>query len=314
MSIIRIINKNRKLIGYIIITIVFALFVIKLSNSAYETNEQRKIQEANKSKNEIKIENEQEKENYYAIESNSIEKTMDSFVQFCNNKQIENAYKMLTQECKKAMFPTIEDFEKIYINNIYNVEREYKLIEWSTEGNKSVYQVTLYGNILATGNSNDLTQEYYTFIKENNGNYKLNINNYIYGEEKNIVNTINNITIKIGQVDVFEQYERVKITITNNTSKKICLTGDKYKKNIYLKNSKKTIYSSLNSEFDNEEIIINPNNTQTFTVNFNKTYSINSKAEYLVFSDVIMDYENYLKSEDKDNYSNRKIIEVKYKK
>ena len=312
MNIIRIINKNRKLIGHIIIIIIFALFFIKVLNSSYEKNERKKIQEANKNMNETQTE--QHTGDYYTTESNSIEKTMDSFVQFCNNKQIENAYKMLTQECKKAMCPTIEDFEKIYINNIYNVEREYRLVEWSTEGNKHVYQVTLYGNILATGDSNDLTQEYYTFIKDNNGNYKLNINNYIYGEERNIVNTINNVTIKIGQVDVFEQYESVKITITNNTSKQICLTGDKYKKNIYLKNSKKTTYSSFNSEFDNEEIIINPNNTQTFTVDFNKTYSINSKAEYLVFSDVIMDYENYLNSEDKINYLNRQIIEVKNRK
>ena len=83
------------------------------------------------------------------------------------------------------------------------------------------------------------------------------IQTYIKRPPTNISSIIEyNITIKIGQVDVFEQYERVKIRITNNTSKKICLTGDKYKKNIYLKNSKKTIYSSLNSEFDNEEILI----------------------------------------------------------
>lgn len=312
MNIRRIINKNRKLIGYIIIIIVFALFVIKSLNLFYEKNEQKKIQESNKNKTEIKTE--EKIQDYYSTESDSIEKTMNSFVQYCNKKEIENAYKMLTQECKNAMFPTIEDFKKIYIDNVYNVEREYELIEWATEGNKSIYQVTLYGSILATGNANNLTQEYYTFIKDSNGNYKLNINNYIYGEERNIENTINNITIKVGQVDIFEQYERVKITVTNNTSKKICLTGDKYRKNIYLKNSNKTIYSSFNSKFDNEKIIINPNNTQTFTVDFNKSYSVNNKAEYLVLSDVILDYDKYLNMQDKTNYSNRKIIEIRYDK
>ena len=129
-------------------------------NSYYEKKELKKIEEINK--NKIEIQEEIVTGDYYSIESNSIERTMDSFVKYCNNKEIENAYKMLTQECKNAMFPTIEDFEKIYINNIYNVEREHRLIEWGTEGDKSIYQVTLYADILATGNANNLTQEYYS--------------------------------------------------------------------------------------------------------------------------------------------------------
>lgn len=312
MNIRRIVNKNHKLIGYTIIIIFCVLFSIKLLNSYYEKKEQIKIEEVNKNKNEIQ--EEKVTGEYYSIGSNSIERTMDSFVKYCNNRELENAYKMLTQECKNAMFPTIEDFEKIYIKNIYNIEREYRLIEWGTEDNKSIYQVTLYGNILATGNANNLTQEYYTFIKQSDGNYKLNINNYIYGENRNIEYTKNNVTVKIGQVDVFEQYERVQITVINNTSKHICLTGDKNIQKIYLKNSKNIIYSSLNSKFDNEKIIIEPNHSQTFTVNFNKLYSINNKAQYLVLSDVIFDYEKYLKSEDKNNYLDRRSIEIKYKK
>ena len=204
MNIKRTIDKNYKLIGYIAIIIVFALFVIKSLNSYYEKKEQTKKIEAaeNATSNQI-VETPETAPDYYSVESNSIEKTMRSFVQYCNNREIENAYKMITEECKTAMFPTVEDFEKIYINKLYNVEREYELLKWSTDGNIETYQVTLYGNILATGNSNNFTQEYCTFVKDSNGNYKLNINNYIYGEYRNIEKTINNITIKIGHVDIY---------------------------------------------------------------------------------------------------------------
>lgn len=315
MNIKRAIDKNYKLIRQIVIIIVFALFIIKSLNLYYEEKEKRKKIEVaeNAASNQV-VETPENTTDYYSIESNSVEKTMRSFVQYCNNKEIKNAYKMLTDECKNAMFPTVEEFEKIYINNIYNIEREYELLKWSTDGNIETYQVTLYGNILATGNSNNFTQEYCTFVKDSNGNYKLNINNYIYGEDRNIENTINNITIKIGHVDIYEEYEEAQITITNNTSKTISLTGNRYKKNIYLQNAKDTTYSSLDSKFDSEEIVLKPGAFQTFTIKFNKVYSVNTKAQYLVLSDVILDYEDYLNSNDKVNYENRTSIKTKYQK
>ena len=90
------------------------------------------------------------------------------------------------------------------------------------------------------------------------------------------------------------------------------MTGNKYVKNIYLQNSGETTYSSINSKFDNEEIIMEPGSTRYFTIKFNKAYSATSKAQYLVLSDVILNYEQYLDSNDKTNYSNRTSIKVRY--
>lgn len=316
MNIKRIIDKNSKLIWYIVIIIAFGLFAIKSLNSYYEKSEERKKTEIiNNKTNETAQNTTKVDKTNNSVESDSIEKTMSSFVNYCNNREIENAYKMLTDECKNAMFPSVEDFERVYINNIYNVARTYEIVKWSTDENKTTYLVKLYGDLLSTGGTNsNYTEDYYTFVENDNGTYKLNINNYIYGEDKNIEETIQNIAIKIGHVDVYEEYERVKITIVNNTSKIICLTGNKYNKNIHLQNGKDTTYSSLNSKFDNEEVIMTPNSTQTLWVEFNKVYSSTNKAQYLVLSDVILDYEDYLNSDDKDNYSYRTSIKVQYQK
>lgn len=315
MNIKRTVDKNYMLICYIALIIIFGLFIIKALNAYYEQDEAKRLEALETSKNQANIEASQNPEttpDYYQIESDSIEKTMRSFVKYCNNKEIENAYKMLTEECKNAMFPTQEDFERIYINNVYNIEREYDLVKWATEGNKTIYHVTLYGDILSTGNANEYKQEYYTFVQESNGNYKLNINNYIYGEERNRVTTERDIKVKIAYVDVYEEYEEAKIELTNNSTKTICLTGNKYVKNIYLQNSGQTTYSSINSKFDNEEIVMEPGSTRYFTIKFNKAYSATSKAQYLILSDVILDYEQYLNSNNKTNYSNRTSIEVRY--
>lgn len=314
MNIKRVIDKNYKLIWYIIAIIVFALFVIKISNFYYEQSEEKKKLEVSQgvSSNEDEIVQFTEKD--YTTKSDSIELTMSSFVNYCNKRDLENAYKMLTDECKEAMYPTVEYFEKNYIDIVYKINRDYDLTKWSTDGDMITYLVKLYGNILATGKVDEYTEEYITFVKDDNGKYKLNINNYIYGEDRNIQKTSSNITVKLSHVDVYDEYEEAKITVTNNTSKKICLTGNKYNKNIYLKSLAGTGYSPLNSEFETQVIVMEPNTSKTFNVTFNKEYSASNKAVYLVLSDIILDYEEYLASSDQSNYTNRTSIKMNYQK
>ena len=308
MDIKRIFEKDGKFILQVIFIIVAVFVGIKYLNAYYENDEKQKLIEMNQNSNDESIEVIEEN---YAIESNSIENTMRSFVNYCNNGEVSNAYQMLTQECKNAMFPTEEYLKTTYIEKIYNIKRKYEMIRWSTNGNKTTYLVKLYEDLLATGGTKDnYTEDYYTFIQNDNGTYKININKYIYGEPRNIEKTVNGLTIKIEYVDVYEQYEDVKITIVNNSPKKICLNGNKFIKKIYLQNTQGTQYSSINSKFDNEEVILRPNETQTLWVEFNKVYSSTNKAQYLVFSDIIFDYEDYLT--DKNNYSNRTSLNIKY--
>lgn len=314
MNVKRFIDKNNKLILYIILVIALVLIFIKLLNSYYEKSEQKKVNEIINNEKNGTVQNNTENDNYVNnTENDSIEKTMKSFVNYCNNKDIENAYKMLTDECKSAVFPTLDFFRTTYIDKIYDINRQYEMVKWSIDDNKITYLVKLYGNLLSTGgNDARYTEDYYTFVKADNDIYKLNINNYIYGKDTNIEEKKNNIILKINHIDVYEEYEKIKITITNNTGKKICLTGNKYNKNIYLKSAKGTTYSSINSEFDREEIILKPNETKILNVEFNKVYSSTNKAQYLILSDIILDYDNYLNNTDKENYSYRTSIKVQY--
>ena len=307
----RFINRNSRSIWTIIGVIVFVFFIIKLMNSYYEKNEENNQNnniQNNVSSQTMDIQDLTERN--YTVKSSSVKITFASFVNYCNKRELEKAYAMLTEECKEAMFPTIEDFERIYINKIYNIKRTYGLVKWSTEGNRSTYLLTLYGDLLATGSTEKATQEYVTLVQDEKGIYKLNINNYIYGKDKNITGNVKGITVKIEHVDVYEDHEEVQITIINNTSKKILITDNK--NNIYLGNSKGLIYESLNTDLDNGNMIVESNDSQTFRVEFNKIYSSTSKADYLALQDIILDYESFINSGNKENYTNKTSIKLRY--
>lgn len=309
MNIKRFINRNNNLIWRIIAIIFAILFLTKLLNGYYEEKESQKREEVSLYTNNTKLEYVPVKT--FSTESDSVKITMSSFVNYCNNRELDKAYGMLTKECKDAMFPTIEDFEKIYINKIYKINRTFDLEKWYEQGNVETYLLTLYGDILATGNTNNSTQEFCTFIKNERGIYKLNINNYIYGLNRNKSKTIKDITVKIEHVDIYDEYQQIRFTIKNNTNKNICLNGNKYNENIYLQSSSGKIYPSVNSEFDLQNIVLKANSEETFTVDFNIVYGSNN-ATYLVISDIIFDYENYLKTENKKTYDNRTSIKLEY--
>lgn len=317
MNIKRFIDQNNKLILYVIFIIIFVLLVIKSLNSYYEKEEQQKLQNiiqnnttANTTVNN-NTSNNNDSTNQQNVNLDTIEGVMSKFVSHCNNNEIQDAYDMITDECKKAMYKTKEDFETKYVKNVFNEEKEYSMQKWAADGNTVTYQIKLLGDILATGGEGKISQEYYTFIKIDD-TYKINVNNYICGKNLNKEIKQQGVTVKIKNINVYNTYEEYELSFTNNTSKEICLTGNKFVKNIYLKNSRGTTYSSLNSKFDNEEITLKPNNTKNYTVKFNKNYNPQNQVNTLVLSDVIFDFEEYLKYENKSDYANRTSIEINF--
>ena len=319
MNIRRIIDKNNKLIMYVIFIIVFILLVIKSLNSYYEQEELKKISNIDQnntvgdtSNNNISSNN-TSNNNSQTVEqnSNTINGVMNVFVDYCNNREIEKAYDMLTDECKKAMYKTKDDFESKYVKNVFDEKKEYTMLRWAIDGDTETYQIKFFGDILSTGGEGKTSQEYYTFVKEEDS-FKINVNNYIGAKILDKEFNTNGVSVKIKNIDIYYNYEQYELSFTNNTSKEICLTGNKYVKNIYLKNSRGTTYSSLNSKFDNEEITIKPDNTKSYTVKFNRNYNPENNVDTLVLSDVILDYQEYLNYENYNDYKNRTSIEIKF--
>ena len=78
---------------------------------------------------------------------------------------------------------------------------------------------------------------------------------------------------------------------------------------MYLEDDGNLHYKAYNHEMTREELRIK--STKSVNIKFNKKYSTEREIECIVFSDIIMDFEEYEKSENKEEYSNRQEISIK---
>ena len=59
-----------------------------------------------------------------------INETVDTYFNYCNNKQYEEAYSMISDDCKKVYFPTIDRFKE-YVDLVFNEKKIYYLQNYS---------------------------------------------------------------------------------------------------------------------------------------------------------------------------------------
>ena len=93
------IDEKYKSIAYVIFIIICVIFAIKSLNLFYKKQEEIKKIEITQNETNENTQSTTEIEQFTnSVENDSIKATMKSFVNYCNNREIENAYKMLTDE------------------------------------------------------------------------------------------------------------------------------------------------------------------------------------------------------------------------
>ena len=143
-----------KFYGIIIIAII--LIVQGLNAIAVKQNElieKERREEIEKNTVSVKI---QENKNYTEI--------VESFIDYCKKGQIEKAYELISEDCKKNMYPTINDFRIKYINEMfiknYDISVEY------TDNN--IYKIIFKQDILEAGSEKNrkAIEQYYKIETE----------------------------------------------------------------------------------------------------------------------------------------------------
>jgi len=223
---------------------------------------------------------------------------INEFIENCNERNIEKAYSLLSNECKEEMYPTKDFYENYYMMVFNNNKLEYSVENWIQD----TYEVKFIEDMLATGKINDENKQDYITIVEENDSFKININNYIGREILNKEIENNDIILNLIQKDIYMDYEVYKITIKNNTGKSILLAPEDKTNTIYLQNTNGGKFYAASSELLKEELLLENNYIHTIDVKFNKTYSYSNNIECLAFSNVVLDYEEYLNLDDKDKY------------
>ena len=208
-----------------------------------------------------------------------------NFIEYCNKQDFENAYKLLTEDCKNQMYSNLETFKQSYYKNVFNGEKKNFTIEnWV----KNTYRVNITGDILATGKDDDYSKQDYITVKQVDDEYKLNINNYIGYSSINKKTTKNNISVNVISKNTYKDYEEYTINVTNNTGNILQLDNISNIDTVYLEDSKGVKYPYYNHELTIPMVTITNGQSKEVMIKFYSSYVSTKKIEHIVFSNIIL--------------------------
>ena len=206
------------------------------------------------------------------------------------------AYELLTDQCKELLYPSVEIFNENYCKNIYNKKRTYSFQAWSKDNYSYVYLVKIFEDMLSTGR--DSTRNYiqdYITITYLDGEYLLNINNFINSYEINKEVEKKDVKVKVKGLQRYMDYEIYQFEITNNSDKEIWMDSLKEDDSTYVLNQDLIHIRALLYENKEEELKVAPGETKQIFIKFNNAYIASNYISRVVFSNIIIDEEKYKK-------------------
>lgn len=292
-------NQNRQkilitvgVIVFLFICIQVANNIVKMRNQNKNINEENKTvaQDVTKPSESILTDN---KVNEKRTEENA--RIIQDFVAHCNNKKIEEAYSLLSDDCKQEIYSNSNIFAQNYIAQIFNTQKSYKLELWAGYNNCYTYRITyLEGNALQTGGYNTANNfiDYITVVKQGQ-DPKLNISKLVMKQTLNKTGSEKNIEIKVNSKVVYIDYENYNITVKNGTNRTILLNDGKTNSNSCIIDEMNNEYVALINEIPMNTLTINAQYQKTFNLKFSKMYNADSQMRYMQFKDIYLDKEKY---------------------
>ena len=211
-----------------------------------------------------------------------------NFIDFCNDNNIEEAYNLLSQQCKDELYKNINDFYNKYYKNIFNEKRSYDIENWASSKNIT-YKVKYLNDIMSSGTVNDeYIEEYITVVTENNEK-KLNVNQFIEKEELNLKRETDNLNITVVNKYVYYDYEEYEIIFENNTDKNIILDTKENTESVYIEDTKDVKYTWFGNEVPNSYLNLNSGESKRLRLKFNEIYTGKKTDSTIYLTDVNID-------------------------
>lgn len=279
-------QKNKKKLILVFLIIWLIIFII---NTILKNTPEKLPEPSTTYKPHVSVVDEKQEvpEKYQQPIENLIEKYMN----YCNNKEYENAYKMITKECRDKNYPTLEQF-KLYVDHVFEGKKKiYNIQSYSIVDNKYIYQIRILDDILANGTNDGYYYYEEKFVIVNDGGeLKLSIAEYVEDENPNIVAEDNNMKVEIINISKDYETETYTIKVTNKTDKYIVLADNSYANEIMLDLGEDTRKPTNN---DLEYFFVIPNSVSTHEFEFNKYYDSSLTAKRIIFSNVrvLKDYD-----------------------
>ena len=211
-----------------------------------------------------------------------------NFIDFCNDNNIEEAYNLLSQQCKDELYKNINDFYNKYYKNIFNEKKSYDIENWASSKNIT-YKVKYLNDIMSSGTVNDeYIEEYITVVTENNEK-KLNVNQFIEKEELNLKRETDNLNITVVNKYVYYDYEEYEFIFENNTDKNIILDTKENTESVYIEDTKDVKYTWFGNEVPNSYLNLNSGESKRLRLKFNEIYTGKKTDSTIYLTDVNID-------------------------
>ena len=302
LKIIRLYNKNRRIIWISLIIVIFCIAIIGVINKVYQEQANKNMEQYSKQLQEASNkENPSEVVDYNeAAQSittggsvdqdikDEVQGVLEQFIQYVTSKQVEQAYNLLTEDCKEILYPTLEGFEQKYCQDLY--DKIYDFQSWSSTDNTYVYQVRFYDNMLSAGLdfTNHYLEDYITVLKKGDV-YKVNIHNFIRANNIRKTAEANKVQFKVNNVETYLDYEIYEIEVTNDSSKEIILDTREKDNSVYVKNNDGLKIQALLYENTDEDLRVQAGESKKIRIKFNNTFNGEKRIVSLGFSDIILD-------------------------
>lgn len=232
---------------------------------------------------------------------------LDTFLNRCKTKDYENAFNMLSEDCKNYLYNNnIEDFKK-YVDSVYTTFNDYSYTQnYSNKDDVYIYDVTtLNSDILATGTTGgyDTYKDRISIVTEN-GVKKIANQGYI--KNIDVSKEIEDDYMRIKVISKDCNYDQVtyNLEITNKTDNTIVIADNKANQEITL---------NLEGEYLNAENVmtlrgvVNPGQTVELLLVFNKFFDSNREESQINFNyiRVIPEYNSEMTIDEQRENANR---------
>ena len=138
-----------------------------------------------------------------------ITECIDTYFNYCKNKDYESAYNMILDGCKQMYFPTLNIF-KGYVDRIFNGDKIYYIQNYSNYQDSYIYQIRIFDDIMKTGMTGQSDIKFYeekVTVQQIDGELKLGLRQYIASKAMDDVYEDDYLKIWIDNKDVFYEQE-----------------------------------------------------------------------------------------------------------
>ena len=292
-KLLRFYNQNRLKIWAILLAIVLGYALLRVLNSAIanqNTDENNNEQETT-SNNVVSYRNESESMvtggSVSDLYSDEIGAFINQFFTYCVNHEPQRAYEMVSNDTKQLLYQTESLFEKNYYENRFSGNKQFSFQSWSRTDGLYIYQVRIFDNMLATGQTSDNYIEEYVTITVEEGSYKLNLNSYLGRKQLNVRDEDDNLSVQVFMVDRYLDYEVYTLNIQNKTSGTILLDTKRKTNSCYVVDSIGNKFEALLYENSDEDLEFSPNEMKTIQIRFSDAYREGLQIKSINFTDIV---------------------------